>query len=123
MWRSNREVRRRVRWLLASARVERRLTAARSLPDGYQQGQRGPWASRAAKARSEGRQRVDRRAACSPRPRNLETAKVFDMLLALPKVGSVKATRILNGCRVSSSKTFGGPSERRRAELAGRLNR
>ena len=45
------------------------------------------------------------------------------ILLALPKVGSVKATRILNGCRVSPSKTFGGLSERQRAELAGRLNR
>jgi hypothetical protein len=56
-------------------------------------------------------------------PAYLEAAKVFDMLLALPKVGSVKATRILNGCRVSPSKTFGGLSERQRAELAGRLNR
>jgi hypothetical protein len=60
---------------------------------------------------------------CSTRPRNLETAKVFDMLLALPKLGSVKATRILHGCRISPSKTFGGLSERQRAELAGRLNR
>jgi hypothetical protein len=56
-------------------------------------------------------------------PAYLEAAKVFDMLLALPKVGSVKATRILNGCRVSPSKTFGGLSERQRAKLAGRLNR
>jgi hypothetical protein len=48
-------------------------------------------------------------------PAYLEAAKVFDMLLALPKVGSVKATRILNGCRVSPSKTFGGLSERQRA--------
>ena len=31
------------------------------------------------------------------------------MLLALPKVGSVKATKILHNCRVSPSKTFGGP--------------
>jgi hypothetical protein len=49
---------------------------------------------------------------CSTRPRYLEAAKVFDMLLALPKVGSVKATGILNGCRVSPSKTFGGLSAR-----------
>ena len=56
-------------------------------------------------------------------PPYLETAKVFDMVLALPKVGRVKATKILNSCRVSPSKTFGGLSERQRAELAGRLDR
>ena len=52
-------------------------------------------------------------------PPYLESAKVFDMLLALPKYGRVKATKILNSCRVSPSKTFGGLSERQRAELAG----
>ncbi len=55
-------------------------------------------------------------------PSWLETAKVLDMLLALPKIGRVKATNILNGCRISPSKTFGGLSDRQRAELAGRLN-
>ncbi len=55
-------------------------------------------------------------------PACLETAKVFDLLLALPRVGRVKATSILNGCRISPSKTFGGLSDRQRAELAGRLN-
>ncbi len=56
-------------------------------------------------------------------PPYLETAKVFDMLVALPKVGRVKATKILQRSRVSPSKTFGGLSERQRAELAGRLGR
>ena len=56
-------------------------------------------------------------------PPYLETAKVFDMLLALPKIGRVKATKILQSCRVSLSKTFGGLSERQRAELAARLHR
>ena len=55
-------------------------------------------------------------------PPYLETAKVFDMLLALPKVGRVKATKILQSCRISPSKTFGGLSERQRAELAGQLH-
>jgi hypothetical protein len=45
------------------------------------------------------------------------------MLLAVPKVGRVKATKILHSCRVSPGKTFGGLSERQRAELAGRLDR
>jgi S13-like H2TH domain len=56
-------------------------------------------------------------------PGYLETAKVFEMLLALPKIGRVKATKILQSCRVSPSKTFGGLSERQRAELAGHLHR
>ncbi len=56
-------------------------------------------------------------------PPYLESAKVLDMLLALPKYGRMKATKILNSCRVSPSKTFGGLSERQRAELAGRLDR
>jgi hypothetical protein len=55
-------------------------------------------------------------------PPYLETAKVFDMVLALPKVGRVKATKILQSCRVSPGKTFGGLSERQRAELAERLH-
>jgi hypothetical protein len=45
------------------------------------------------------------------------------MVLAVPKVGRVKATKILNSCRVSRSKTFGGLSERQRAEFAERLDR
>ncbi len=53
-------------------------------------------------------------------PSYLESAKVFDVLLALPKVGRVKATKILQSSRVSASKTFAGLSERQRAELAGR---
>jgi len=39
-------------------------------------------------------------------PPYLETATVFEMLPALPKYGRVKATKILDSCRVSPSKTF-----------------
>jgi hypothetical protein len=67
--------------------------------------------------------RVSIRAVLLDPPPYLETAKVFDMMLALPRVGRVKATKILNSCRVSPSKTFGGLSERQRAELAERLDR
>jgi hypothetical protein len=51
------------------------------------------------------------------------TAKVFDMLLAVPKYGRVKASRILNQCRISPSKTIGGLSERQKAELVSQLRR
>ncbi len=45
------------------------------------------------------------------------SAKVFDMILAVPKYGRVKANKILTQCRISPSKTIGGLSERQRAEL------
>jgi hypothetical protein len=51
------------------------------------------------------------------------SAKVFDMILAVPKFGRVKANKILNVCRISPSKTIGGLSERQRAELVGMLRR
>jgi hypothetical protein len=56
-------------------------------------------------------------------PDYVSTAKVFDMLLAVPKFGRVKAARFLNQCRISQSKTVGGLSERQRGELIGLLNR
>jgi hypothetical protein len=51
------------------------------------------------------------------------SAKAFDMILAVPKYGRVKANRILNQCRISPSKTIGGLSERQRAELVSQLRR
>ena len=51
-------------------------------------------------------------------PEFIETMKVFDLLLAAPMVGRVKANKILNRCRISPSKTIGGLSERQRDELA-----
>ena len=56
-------------------------------------------------------------------PTYVETAKVFDMLLAVPKYGRVKVNKILQQCRISPSKTIGGLSERQRAELVSMLRR
>ena len=56
-------------------------------------------------------------------PPFVETAKVFDMLLAVPKYGRVKVNRILNVCRISPSKTIGGLSQRQRNELVSYLRR
>jgi hypothetical protein len=56
-------------------------------------------------------------------PEFLETAKVFDMLLAVPKYGRVKANKVLGTCRISPSKTIGGLSERQRNELVSLLRR
>jgi hypothetical protein len=54
-------------------------------------------------------------------PEYIATAKVFDLLLAVPKYGRVKANRILNHCRISPSKTIGGLSVRQREELVSYL--
>jgi hypothetical protein len=56
-------------------------------------------------------------------PDFVETAKVFDMLLAVPKYGRVKANKVLQQCRISPSKTIGGLSERQRSELVSMLRR
>ncbi len=56
-------------------------------------------------------------------PEYVTTAKVFDMLLAVPKYGRVKANRVLNQCRISPAKTIGGLSERQRGELVTLLRR
>jgi hypothetical protein len=56
-------------------------------------------------------------------PEWLGSAKVFDIILAVPKYGRVKVNRVLNQCRISPSKTIGGLSERQRAELVALLRR
>jgi len=56
-------------------------------------------------------------------PEYLETAKVFDLLLAVPKYGRVKVNKILAHCRIAPSKTIGGLSDRQRSELVALLHR
>lgn len=48
---------------------------------------------------------------------HFETMKVFDLLVSLPKVGRVKANKILRTARISPSKTIGGLSDRQRREV------
>jgi hypothetical protein len=69
----------------------------------------------------DGRVRVEE--VLSRPPDFVETAKVFDILMAVPKFGRVKAARFLNQCRISQSKTVGGLSERQRTELIGLFSR
>lgn len=56
-------------------------------------------------------------------PDYMETAKVFDILLATPKYGRVKVNKVLLQCRISPSKTVGGLSQRQRTELVSMLRR
>jgi transposase len=53
----------------------------------------------------------------------VRTARVFDLLVALPKIGSVKAGRILTRCRIADSKTLAGLTDRQRAELTNLFRR
>lgn len=50
-----------------------------------------------------------------------QTWKVLDLLVAVPKVGRVKANKALVRCRVAPSKTVGGLSPRQRGELLAAL--
>ncbi len=50
-------------------------------------------------------------------PEFIKTAKVIDVLLAVPNCGKVKSSKVLNHCRISPNKTVGGLSERQRREL------
>jgi hypothetical protein len=50
-------------------------------------------------------------------PAYAKTAKVRDLLLAVPKVGPARAARFLSRCRIAPSKTVGGMTERQRSEL------
>lgn len=52
----------------------------------------------------------------------VETMKVVDLLLAAPKVGRVKANKLLARSRISPTKTVGGLSARQRGELAAYLS-
>lgn len=45
------------------------------------------------------------------------TMKLIEAILALPKVGRVRANRVLRRTRVSPSKTLGGLTGRQREEL------
>lgn len=56
-------------------------------------------------------------------PAHITTARVLDMLLAVPKLGRVRTNKLLTQCRISPSKTVGGLSERQRAELVRLLTR
>ena len=56
-------------------------------------------------------------------PENLQTLKVSEVLLAVPKYGRVKVNALLTRCRISPSKTLGGLSERQRHELVGNFRR
>lgn len=63
----------------------------------------------------EGREQVIDLLADSPEW--LKTMKVFDVLLAVPQIGRVKANKILQTCRMSPTKTVGGMSQRQHREL------
>lgn len=50
------------------------------------------------------------------------TMKVYDLLLAVPKVGRVKANVAMHNAGISPSKTVGGLTERQRRDFALALN-
>lgn len=51
-------------------------------------------------------------------PAILATARVYEFVLIVPRVGRVKAQRIMRFTRTSHGKTIGGLTSRQRIELA-----
>ena len=83
-------------------------------------------AIRTTRARLKADIRAGRRSALTilgKPPEYVATMKVWDLLLAVPKVGRVKANKSLTRCRISPSKTIGGLSQRQRDELVSLLRR
>jgi hypothetical protein len=68
-----------------------------------------------------GRVRIEQ--VLSDPPEYLHTAKVSDIMLAVPRYGRVKVAKVLQRCRISPSKTVAGLSERQRTELIEALRR
>jgi len=50
-------------------------------------------------------------------PARVRTARVREVLLVVPKIGSVRAGRILAQCGIAHSKTLGGLTDRQGDEL------
>lgn len=50
-------------------------------------------------------------------PEWLETMKVMDLLMAVPRIGRVKVSKALKVVQISHAKTVGGLSHRQRQEL------
>jgi hypothetical protein len=68
----------------------------------------------------EGEARVEQILA-SP-PQCVGTAMVFDLLIAVPKIGPVRARRLLSTARVSQTANVGSLSERQRDDLIALLS-
>jgi len=63
------------------------------------------------------RGRVSMRSVLLDPPESVQTARVFDMLLAIPRCGRVKATKLLAQCAIPTSTTVGALSEGQRERL------
>lgn len=72
---------------------------------------------RAAWKRAVKRREVDPLAVLADPPAEFASMKVLDALLAMPKVGRVKASSMLRLAQASPSKTLAGLSERQRGAL------
>ncbi len=68
---------------------------------------------------SQGRCAID--AVLTDPPAFVQTAKVADLLLAVPKYGPVKVNKLLGRCQIAPTKTIGGLSRRQREQLVALL--
>ena len=64
---------------------------------------------------------VDARDIILSPPKFVQSMRVVDLLLAVPRVGPSKAARMLRFCRVSATRPLGGMTQRERVELSSLL--
>jgi len=50
-------------------------------------------------------------------PDYVKTMKIIDLVMAAPKIGRVKAYKVLQKTRISPSKTIAGLTDRQRSEI------
>lgn len=56
-------------------------------------------------------------------PEQLDSMKVFELLLSVPTLGRAKVTKMMNACHMSPSKTISGMTHRQKSELLSLLRR
>jgi hypothetical protein len=66
---------------------------------------------------------IDARDVIREPEQEVETMKIYDLLLAMPVIGKSKANRLLQAVAISPSKTLGGLTDRQRDELLTLLGR
>lgn len=54
-------------------------------------------------------------------PESIKTMKIFELILACPKYGRNKVSKVLKHCQISPAKTVSELTERQRMELASQL--
>jgi hypothetical protein len=99
------------------------LTRARAALARAREGERGTRATRARPKREVAAGRIELARLLAEPPSCVQTAKVRELLLLVPRIGAARADRLLARSRIAHAKTVASLSERQRAGLVALLTR